>query len=96
MDTPMTVAELIEKLKEFDQGALVWLECVDPYYSGPLQEIDQGTVVQFDAHDGKDYSMGRERTVRYDAGWTAVEAGEPVPTHIPVISTHKGIIIRVE
>ena len=36
----MTIAELIERLKVFDQDLPVYLDCSDAYYSGWLTDAD--------------------------------------------------------
>ncbi len=40
----MTVAELIEQLREMDQTAEVWIYCPDDYYTGPVTKPVEQTL----------------------------------------------------
>lgn len=53
MTTRMTVAQLIEKLRTFDQDVPVMIECADDFYIGFVREswLEEGEAYEVHAND---------------------------------------------
>lgn len=96
----MTVAELIEHLKQFDPTAIVMANCIDDYYSGPLtvEDFSAGDAVNlepFEQLGPKEDERGRPITpklYKYDGGWVinGDHEGRPYSERKPCV------IIRIE
>lgn len=106
MREPLTVRDLIAKLREFDQDAVVMIECEDSYYSGPLSEdlIDEGIAVYVAEHTAPtEMTYGRpadqivvKRDVTYQAGVLAYGPDDeqrddlPITDRKPCVRLHAG------
>lgn len=97
----MTVAELIEELKKFDQNLPVMLECIDAYYNGPMQtdDLETGTLTLIGPHEWVGLSedeRGRiviPRRGHSDGYWTTTD---PEILQGPVVDQRPCLVIRVE
>lgn len=51
--TPLTVEQLIDKLRSFPSDAMVMIHCDDDYYTGALcaEDVQLGTALQFEGYD---------------------------------------------
>lgn len=88
---PMTVAELIEKLRAFDPAMLVMVECEDDYYSCPLtlENLTIGEALLIEPHDWQGPAEDdrgnkiKPRTYHYEGGWQSLSEGSSEePGHI--------------
>lgn len=78
---PITVAALIEHLQSMDPNAVVMVDCVDGYYSGPLTSGQLSTGTAFKRGPSEWKTTGEDaygkpepvRTVRSQGGWATEE-----------------------
>lgn len=101
MKSPITVAQLIERLNGFSPDDVVMLECEDHYYSGPMDidDLTAGAAVLIGPHEyqtSKEDSLGRPikpKTRQSPGGW-AIEPDGPFIG--PIIEKKRALVIKVE
>jgi hypothetical protein len=87
-DTPITVQQLMNYLKQYDQNAIVMVECEDEYYSGlvKMEDLFSTKAAFIEASDGNFRGWYPD----YDGKITEIDAGQRVFARKPCLLIHVG------